>query len=510
MRHIWNIALISLFSAFIACGQVVDPETENQDKNENITPGGEESQKPGDDDHKQEEDNGDWVPGFIGDEDAQENEALVPTAQLVKTTMEPNDDIFANPERGFYKHYDFMKASSSPLTSSAVQAARIENNITLFYTGYYLTEFVKSDISDKFLQLVRTNMQALRDGGGKCMLRFGYTNDQGKKPWDATPEWVARHIEQIKPILQEYSDVILCFQSGFIGVWGEGYYTDNFYFDPQTPEQHALRKEVIDAMLDALPHDRQVALRTPMFKRMMYTDGYTDTLTLATAYNGSARARLCGFNDCFGASADDYGTFAGSETREFWKKDTRYVLMGGETCNVSDYCKCKQSIKDMEDYHWTYLNSGYNSSVLDRWKSDGCMDEVKRRLGYRLAFTEISVSKSPTAGGYFRVKLNIQNSGFAALANPRAVELILVDGNGKKTVYKLDKVDPRYWFANQTITLDKVITLPSDASGKCTLYLNLPAPEETLHDNPLFSVRLANDDVWNSKTGYNTIAEISL
>ena len=129
---------------------------------------------------------------------------------------------------------------------------------------------------------------------------------------------------------------------------------------------------------------------------------------------------------------------------------------------------------------------------------------------YRLAFTEISVSKSPTAGGYFRVKLNIQNSGFAALANPRAVELILVDGNGKKTVYKLDKVDPRYWFANQTITLDKVITLPSDASGKCTLYLNLPAPEETLHDNPLFSVRLANDDVWNSKTGYNTIAEFSL
>ena len=435
---------------------------------------------------------------------------IVPDSELTSKSYTENDAIFANPERGFYKHFDCLSSSASALTASTVQAERTGNNVTLFYTGHYLTEFVKGDISDKYLQLFRKNMQALRDGGAKCLLRFAYTNSTDKKPYDATPEVVARHIEQLKPIIQEYSDVILCFQSGFIGVWGEGYYTDNFVFDPQTPAEHAKRKAVIDAMLDAIPADRQVALRTPMFKRNMYATSYTDTLTLATAYDGSAKARICAFNDCFGASEDDYGTFIGSGTREYWKKDTRYTLMGGETCGVSDYCTCKQSMKDLEDFHWTYLNQGYNASVLSRWESQGCMDDVKRRLGYRLSLTEVAVSKAPVAGENFRVKIGLKNSGFAAPANPRAVELILVDGNGKKTVFELKDVDPRYWFANETNFVDKVITLPADASGKCVLYLNLPDPYQTIHDNPLYSVRLANDNVWDSKTGYNKIAEFTL
>ena len=434
---------------------------------------------------------------------------VIPDEELTLVEFTESNKIFANPERGFYKHYDFLNSSASPLSVSALQAARVESNITLFYTGHYLTEFVKSDISDKFLNLVRKNMQALREAGAKCILRFAYTNSQSKHPYDAEPKWVARHIEQLKPILQEYSDVILCFQSGFIGVWGEGYYTDNFFFDPQTPEEHKLRKEVIDAMLDAIPADRQVALRTPMFKRNMYATSYTDTLTLATAYDGSAKARICAFNDCFGASADDYGTFIGKDTREYWRKETRYTLMGGETCGLSDYCKCKQSIKDCEDFHWTYMNSGYNADVLNRWESDGCMDEVKRRLGYRLSLKDVATSKA-AAGKALRVKLNIRNTGFAAPANPRHVELVLVDGNGKKTVYEFKDVDMRYWFANETVTVDKLIDLPKDASGNCTLYLNMPDPKATLHDNPLFSIRLANDGVWNEKTGYNKIAEFKL
>ena len=471
MKYLKYIAIASVALAFAACG----PEAKPEDQVNNTPP-----------------------------------EELVPDENLVSKTFKESTAIFANPERGFYKHYDFLNSSASPLSVSALQAARVESNITLFYTGHYLTEFVKSDISDKFLNLVRKNMQALREAGAKCILRFAYTNSQSKHPYDAEPKWVARHIEQLKPILQEYSDVILCFQSGFIGVWGEGYYTDNFFFDPQTPEEHKLRKEVIDAMLDAIPADRQVALRTPMFKRNMYATSYTDTLTLATAYDGSAKARICAFNDCFGASADDYGTFIGKDTREYWRKETRYTLMGGETCGLSDYCKCKQSIKDCEDFHWTYMNSGYNADVLNRWESDGCMNEVKRRLGYRLSLVDVATSRTAAAGEYYRVKMNVKNSGFAAPANPRHIELVLVDGNGKKTVYEFKDVDMRYWFANETVTVDKVIALPKDASGNCTLYLNMSDPKATLHDNPLFSIRLANDGVWNEKTGYNKIAEFKL
>lgn len=422
-----------------------------------------------------------------------------------------SDEIFANPERGFYKHYDFTYAGTSPLSASTLKADRI-NGITLCYTGHYLTEFLKSDISEEFLNLVRTNMQALREGGAKCILRFAYcrdASDDKKSKWDASPEFVQRHIKTLKPLIQEYSDVILCWQAGFVGVWGEWYYTNNFVFNPDTPEEHILRRGVIDAMLDALPEDRTVGLRTPMFKKHMYSGSYTDTLTYKTAYSGSDLSRICCFNDCFGASSDDVGTFSGSETRKYWEGDSRYVLMGGETCGVSDYCTCKNSLKDMEDYHWTYLNSGYNGSVLSRWETDGCMDEVKRRLGYRLSMADAYYS-TPATGAEMQVALRIKNSGFAAPMNPRGVELILVDGNGIKTVYELKDIDPRFWFANKTSVINETIQIPAEATGNCTLYLNLPDPKATLHDNPDFSIRLANADVWNADTGYNKVLEFTL
>lgn len=422
-----------------------------------------------------------------------------------------SDEIFPNPERGFYKHYDFTSSKATPLSVSTLKADRLKG-LTLCYTGHYLTEFLTSDISENFLNLVRNNMEALREAGVKCVLRFAYSRDASdskKSKWDASPEYVHRHIKSLKPIIQEYSDVILCWQAGFVGVWGEWYYTNNFVFNPSTPEQHTLRRSVIDAMLDALPEDRTVALRTPMFKKMMYSGSYTDTLTFKTAYSGSDLSRICCFNDCFGASKDDVGTFEGSTTRTYWMGDSRYVLMGGETCGVSEYCTCEKSLKDMEDYHWTYMNSGYNGDVLSRWESSGCMDEVKRRLGYRLSLADAYYSAA-AAGKEMQVALRIKNSGFAAPMNPRAVELVLVDGNGSKTVYELKNVDPRFWFANKVSVINETIEIPADATGNCTLYLNLPDPKTTLHDNPDFSIRLANEDIWDGDTGYNKVLEFSL
>jgi hypothetical protein len=428
------------------------------------------------------------------------------TAEVHVKYTETLKDI-ANPERGFY----YARSSSYPLSASDIQKARL-SNVTLFHIGYKLTEFMESYISDDFLQRIRNEMQLLRDGGAKCILRFSYKDsaDESDKPWDATPEWVERHIRQLKPILQEYGDVIMCFQAGFIGVWGEWYYTDNFVFNPKNPQEHALRKAVVESMLDALPTDRSVALRTPAFKRMMYADSYADTLTIETAYDGSARARLSCFNDCFGASGSDSGTFSGEESREYWKNETRYVFMGGETCAVSDYCRCSISIKDMEDYHWSYLNFDYNRDVIDRWQEDGCMDQIRKRLGYRLVLTDVHHPSKATAGNGFNIRLKIHNTGFAAPMNGRDVEVILVDGNGKKTVWDCTDIDPRHWFAGQTATIDKAIIIPEDAAGRCTLYLNLPDPKPTLHDNPMFSIRLANDGIWSESDGYNKIAEFDV
>ena len=432
-----------------------------------------------------------------------------PYEGLVHETYVETDEAFPNPERGFYFVQSFHSASNYPIFAQNIERQRLQNK-TLVYMGYYPKDYMEGDIAPEFLELMRTNMQTLRENGVKCILRFAYSDSEDELPWDPKPEIVQRHIQSIKPVLQEYSDVIMVFQAGFVGVWGEWYYTQNFVSNPTTPEKHALRKEVTDAMLAALPADRQIALRTPMFARMMYADSYTDTLTIETAHNGTSRSRISAFNDCFGASSNDTGTFSGEQTREFWKADTRYVFMGGETCGLSSYCTCEASLKDMEDYHWTYLNSEYHGGVINRWRQDKCLPEIERRLGYRLSLADVYTDQTAIAGQDYRVVLKLKNSGFSAPINSRAVELVLVDGNGKKTVYEQKTADPRYWFAGETATLDAVIKLPADASGTCKLYLNLPDPKETLHDNPLFSIRLANEDVWEEETGYNKVATFTL
>ena len=416
---------------------------------------------------------------------------------------------FPNPERGFDNGRNWMSASDPVLTKPFLNAQRVQKR-TVLYTGYYLTDFMESDISQEFLDLIDANMRVLREGGVKCVLRFAYKTDMYETghPWDAQPEWVHRHIEQLKPVLQRNSDVIMVLQAGFIGVWGEWAFTDGFMSSPKTPEDYESRRDVMVALLDALPKNRTIAVRTGRYKMNMFLDSYADSVTIETAYNGSDLSRICGHNDCFGADASDMGTFTKNAEREFWKKESRYLMMGGETCQISEYCLCDRSVKDCEDYHWTYMSGPAN--ISNRWKEHGCYDEIEKRLGYRITLTDLHYTPEAVPGKNYRLILELKNTGFAAPMNPRDVELVFVDGNGKKTISQLKRVDPRYWFAGETITIDSEIKIPEDAAGDCAIYLNLPDPEFSLRNNPLFSIRLANDDVWDEKTGYNRLIELKL
>jgi len=47
-------------------------------------------------------------------------------------------------------------------------------------------------------------------------------------------------------------------------------------------------------------------------------------------------------------------------------------------------------------------------------------------------------------------------------------------------------------------------------AGKYQLYLNLPDPYASLHDDPRYSIRLANENMWDYKTGYNYLTTITV
>jgi hypothetical protein len=188
--------------------------------------------------------------------------------------------------------------------------------------------------------------------------------------------------------------------------------------------------------------------------------------------------------------------------------------MGGETCNQDfTFTNCDNTVEQMERYHWTYLNRDYHTDVLNSWRGEGCYDEVQRRLGYRLVLREGYFSPVASMDEKYEVALKIENVGFAAPVNPRGVEIVFAaaDDTGKNYAVAIDE-DPRFWFAGETHTLYVEFDLPTgmETGKKYNVYLNLPDPEESLKNRPTYSIRLANNNVWNNGTGFNKIHELQL
>ncbi|MBB4037132.1 hypothetical protein GGR21_003047 [Dysgonomonas hofstadii] len=430
---------------------------------------------------------------------------------LETITFAESKENIPNPERGLYTYKEFITGETSTLTANEVRTYRKDQSITLFYTIYYMPDFRNKPISDDYLQRIRANMQALRDGGGKAVLRFSYTKSENDKPWDAPWEITKNHIEQLTPIFQEYMDVISFLQAGFIGVWGEWYYTDNYIFEPKENE-YAPRKQVLDALLKALPKERMVCIRYPKAKINILGITHADSITIAEAYNYSDRSRIAGHNDCFLADDDDTGTFNKNMShRKYWENESRYYAMGGETCAPSSYAECTNAMINFRKYHWSYLNIDYRTEVIEDWKLNGCFDEIQRLLGYRIVLSKVEYEPETTKGNTHEMTLTLKNIGWAAPYNPRNVEIVMISTDGKqKKVFKLDE-DPRFWFTDKEIKLDVKVELPSDMqSGKYNVCLNLPDPTETLYSKPEFSIQCANNGVWDSSTGYNKLYELKV
>ena len=131
------------------------------------------------------------------------------------------------------------------------------------------------------------------------------------------------------------------------------------------------------------------------------------------------------------------------------------------------------------------------------------------RLGYRFVLDKAVFNSDFKAGTTLTVSMYLKNVGFAALANPRGLEFIIVDSEtGDKNVYK-SQIDPRRWAPGKETEVTESLRLPSElqTGRKYALYLNLPDARETLHDNPLYSIRLANKKLWDETTGYNKLCD---
>ncbi|MBR1807863.1 MAG: DUF4832 domain-containing protein [Paludibacteraceae bacterium] len=417
-------------------------------------------------------------------------------------------DLFCNPERGFHVFKEFHSPNPEQLTAGGIKTI-YDMGYSLVLNNYYLKDYRNCAIPDSYLEVVRNNMQALRDGGCKCILRFAYTDNESQTPREAPVDTVLKHISQIKPILQEYADVIFAMEAGFVGTWGEWYYTTYFKHQPSAREDFVDRRRVLDALLDALPKERMICVRTPDFKRSCFGYGLKDTITLAEAFNGSDKSRIACHDDAFMADETDMGTFTVSADRAYWEAETKYTIYGGESCRTGKYASCDNSLAQMQAMHISYLNISYHKGVISGWQNQGCLEDMRRLIGYRLVCTDVATTKEPKAGEDLKVKLTIINEGFSSPKNPRDIAVMLVNADDPDDVASFTPdCDPRFWFPEGEHYVEA--RFKPEKSGNYKIYLNLPDPKPTLAGNPKFSIRLANKDCWESATGYNYLTTVEV
>jgi hypothetical protein len=433
---------------------------------------------------------------------------------LVQVSYRPTDEHFPNPERGFYR-FAPGTPTSPPLDVATLRSYRDQGQ-TLVFRPYLIRDFRESDISPEFLERMRNDFQTLRDTGLKTLFKFRYSTAIGQP--DADKARVFSHLDQLAPLFRENYDVIAVAQAGFIGAWGEWHASTN---DLTTPDN---MRDILFRVLDVLPEERFVLIRSPRHKMNIFRTNlpFPDQ----RAFDGSRVSRTGFHNDCFLASPTDVGTYHipnypvididGALTAEWIKeqylaRETRFVPMGGETCNprpdAGDRYHCPNALREMDLLNWSFLNFNYSRQILDTWVEQGCMREVERRLGYRLAMRNGSYSRTVAPGGTFHFELEMVNEGFAAPYNPRDVQVVLrrVDNPGQ--VLNVDLPDtPRHWLGGDVIRLRRDLGIPRDvAGGEYDVLLNLPDPAGTLRNRPMFSIRVANAGTWEDSTGFNRL-----
>lgn len=429
------------------------------------------------------------------------NPMPAPGGSTVNYTVD-STTIFANPERGFYHHQE--TSGGSTLSASQLSGYRSEG-ISLILRLFYLSSFRTTSISSSYLSSMTTDFARLREAGLKAVVRFAYTSSMSKPYGDASASRVLAHIQQLKPVLQANADVIATVQVGFVGAWGEWYYTDYFGDENNiSSSQMQDRKAVVDALLDVLPTSRTVQLRTPAFKKGFFGSA---ALSSTEAFSGSDKSRVGHHNDCFVASSDDLGTYGNiTADKAYLAAENLYVPQGGETCATSSLSGWANASADMEKLHYSYLNRDYLGAVYTSWGSN--LDVARRRLGYRLALTSGSFDGGARPGGELKLSLSVRNDGYAAPFNPRNVEIIARhQTTGARLVAKLT-ADPRRFAPGTTQRIDaRLCVAAGTPEGTYALSLALPDPEPTLHDRPEYAIRLANSGLWDATTGSNNLQQ---
>lgn len=424
---------------------------------------------------------------------------LLFTTLMFSQTIEytQSNEIFNNPERGIQKYSDAKASNYQLLSESTLNGYKNgTDKVTVLYRCFYLDTFFTSNISQTYLNNMQTDFNRIRNVGMKVIIRFAYSYSTSTAPFDPTKEQMTVHMEQLRPLLEANKDVIVLHQLGFIGAYGEWYYssqsstfgTENY--NNYTNAQWQNRKDIVEAALSITPENIPVQLRYPFAKKKMYGNTYL--------------GRIGFYNDAFLNVWGDEGFYSvncqaclpSQSEQDYVSLQTVNLPMTGETNGLNQpRTDCVSALDELNKYNWSTLNRDYYLPVLNNWISQGCYSEIVRNLGYRFALKSVEFNHNQND---LSLIIDVRNSGFANTFTERNVYVVFRNQSGQNFPYLL-QTSPKQWTGDNVFNENlNLVDLPS---GNYSTYLWLP--DNNLSSRADYSIRLANENMWEN--GYNNL-----
>ena len=420
---------------------------------------------------------------------------LVLTSQTV--VYQPSNAVISNPEKGFY-HYTSTGSSGgyNLINQATITGYRTNENITVIQRQFFLRDFITGiPITSTYLTNMQTDFNRIRSAGAKVLVRFTYTSSTATV-YQPTKAQILTHIAQLAPVVNANKDVIVSIQAGFIGRYGEWYYTGSTEFGSGnytavTTAQWNNRKEITDRMTSSFDVSIPLQLRYVYAKQKMYGNTFI--------------GRIGFYNDSFLGTYGDSGTFNvsskfGTPTAAdvtYWQNATINNPVTGETNMVNvPRTNCSNTILEMDKFNWSLINKDYLPTVITGWQTNGCFTTIQKSIGY-----DFRINNSNITNGVLTI--NIGNYGYANVFKDRKAYLVCKNTSTNVNYsFVIDNNIKNIKTTSYTITTNLAsLGLPA---GNYKLLLNLPDP---LINNKLYSIQMSNLNTWTTE-GFNDLQQV--
>ena len=339
-------------------------------------------------------------------------------------------EVLKNPFCGLYRIYRFDASSewTQNHEKALIEDCRPDPDMSLALVEINLKTYNSCPLPESALNIIERVFLTFESYGVQMILRFLYDWDGVNIQTEPKSiETILTHMEQISPLLKDYERDIYIVQGLFIGNWGE-MHGSRYIKNNSLYRLNAKLKSCVG-------ESTYIAVRSPALWRLLLK-----SFDPPSSWNDAWLLKLGLYNDGMTASEDDYGTYGTlhrAEVKNFEDKMRReyeikfqnslcrFVPNGGEVVHKNSFNDFEAAVETMQTLHVSYINSEYDTEVLDKWKNTVLnrswgqwtgktgYDYIAGHLGYRYCIEKVKITPDKNRRSEILVEVNIKNIGFS-------------------------------------------------------------------------------------------------